>query len=249
MYKLLLKKSFFDGWDNILFLCLSNIVFAACVAAVAVTGKTVVLLVSVLVFSFHLLGVNGAAFNFVRCKGGWAEGYAKAIRKAGHLAVFYVAMILCAYIVLYVAPMYMSFGDLVWYTLGVFMFSCGIILFLVMIYYFPLCLALENDGPFKTLKKCFIVFFDNFKFSVYLWLKNICDLTLSVFTVLLMPGFSGLCISTNTAVYFMMLRYDYMEEKKVGKHNVSADMYLSSLSEQYSERNLHTLFFPWKTNK
>lgn len=246
MYKLLLKKSFFDGWDHILILFLTNIVFAAAILLILYTDSFFLVPVILLFFSFHLLGMSGAAYNMTGDVGKWYEGYVKAIRKAGHFFVFYFVLLLVFLMLGYAAPLYLSTGDFFLYTIGFFLLFAGLVILIALMYYYPLCMMLENDKPFTILKKCFIVLFDNFGFSIYCLMKNICDMAVSVLTMFLMPGIVGVTITQTNALRFIMLRYDWMEEKKVGKHNVSADMYLAPVFEQYRERNLRTLFFPWK---
>lgn len=246
MYKTLIKKSFFDGWDNILFLFLSNIVFAALIFAFFALQQTYFVYLVFLVFSIHFCGVNGAAFNITHEQKSCFKGYLSSIKKVGHWVLFYFVFSICFLLIFSITPIYMGQGDIIWYSIGFFVFFAALIVALNLFFYFPLALSLKNDKPLKTLKKCFLVFFDNFIFSVYCILKDICDLTISILTAFLMPGISGVAVTHNNAVLFFMLRYDWMEEKKVGKHDVSSDMYLKPLQENLKNRNLGTLFFPWK---
>lgn len=248
MLKLLLKKSFFDGWDNILVLFLNNIVFSAMIIGFLFCDNLIVCAVILLLFSVHFLGVNGAAFYFTRSLGKWYEGYIKAIKKIGHLVLFYVIILVIFACIGILIPLYLSIGDFAWTTIGFCLAFCSLIMLVALLYFFPLGIAMEKDKPLKTLHKCFLIMSDNLGVTLYCLMKNICEIFISVFTAFLMPGCSGVAVNQTNIIQLLLLKYDWMEEKKVSKHNVIADQYLAPVIEQYKERNLRTLFVPWKNS-
>lgn len=249
MKRLLLKKCFFDGWDNLLTLFLNNIVYLLLIAGIFFFENIIMEILIVAVFSFHLLGTAGIAHNIVRDRESPVKAYFQAVKKVGHFVFFFILALLCVFSVLYIIPFYFSYGDLLWDTVGFFFLFLVLVLVMALTYYYPMALALPCDGPFKTMRKAFMVLSDNLGFSIYCTFKDIFDLTVSVFTAFLVPGFTGLSINRATTVYFFMLRYDYMEKEKVSKEYAFADRYLAEVSEAYTERNFGTLFVPWKNSK
>lgn len=249
MKKLLLKKCFFDGWDSLLVLFLNNLVFLFIIAGVFYFDSILMECILLAIASFHFLGVNGMANCIVHGKGKSITAYTEAIKKVGHFVLFYVIALFMVFSVLYIVPVYFSYGDLIWDALGFFLLFIVIVLGLALVYYYPLALQLPNDGPFKTLRKAFMVLGDNLGFSIYCTFKDIFDLTISVITAFLVPGFTGIAINRSTAVYFFMLKYDYMEKEKVSREYAFADRFLEPVYEEYQERNFGTLFVPWKNSK
>lgn len=247
MKKLLLKKCFFDGWDNLLVLFLNNIGFLAIIGGFIIfKGAFAAECVLFALATFHLCGISGIAFKISRSLGSCMKGYVQGIKKVGHMILFYLLVIVSFFCIKYIIPFYFSYADIVYDALGFFMLFMILLLILALVYFFPLALFLEKDRPLKTLRKCFIVLFDNFGLSFYCIFKDIFDLVISVFTAFLVPGIFGVVINRTTAVSFFMLRYDYMEKEKVSKEYAFADRYLEKVEEEYEERNLRTLFVPWK---
>lgn len=248
MLKLLFKKSFYDGWDNLLVLFINNIVFSALIIALFYSGSILLDLVLVLVLCVHLAGVNGSAFSFTRSKGSWTRGYVNGLKKAGHIILFTIIFEMIYVCALYIIPSYIVSGDFFWYTLGVCLAIICFVMLVSLAYFYPLAMALPNDKAMKTLHKCFLILSDNLGVSLYCLLKNFCELFISLFTAFLVPGLVGVSINQTNTIQLLMLKYDWMEEKKVGKHNVIADQYLAPVIEIYKDRSLKTLFVPWKNS-
>ena len=106
---------------------------------------------------------------------------------------------------------------------------------------------LPGDGPVKTLKKCFIVSFDNPGKSLFLVLHIIFDTVISVLTVGLLPGISGIMLSGAGMTKLLMKKYDWLEENPgKTKKDINWDELLEEERENVGVRTLKGMIFPWK---
>lgn len=246
MIKQLIAKSFYDGLDNFVKLVLTNVIFAACVIGVGFSRNIFLIALFTLMASFHFLGVNGMAIGIVEESGRLLANYTCAIKKFGHFVLFTLGLFIVLLDFFFVIPWYFSAAKLIWYIAGFVVLYLAIMICMVLQYYYPLCLAYEEDNPFETLKKSLVFLFSNFGFSAFCFLKNMLDLAISVATIFLLPGLSGVAITQNTAVEFIILQKQWMNEKKVDKRNASADLFLAPEMEKYQGRSLKNFLFPGK---
>ncbi len=245
MRKILTKKSFYDGWDNLPVLAVFNIVFFLIFIAFLFWNISFAFLILFLPFSFHLLGVNGAVFSWISYEGKGFYNYAKAIKeKWKHALLFYAICCFVFLSCLYTLPAYLTQESFGFIALGFCLLFILLLSVLLMFFYFPLAFALPKDGPLKTVKKCFLVIFDNFGFCLHCMIKNILDLAISVLTALLVPGITGLCITQNNAVRFLMKKYDWLEENNAKKLEISESELLKDDIQLLSTRNLRNLINP-----
>ena len=239
MFKLLNKKSFFNGWDNILVLALSNVVFCAVILGVIFWDFMPAFLILFLPFSFHMMGMNAVAHKWAYNRKAEISDYTQAIKnRFWHIILFYFILCLMFYSVSFAIPYYLLQMGMIGMILGFALLWLSLLCLAALMYYFPMALEVATDSPFRTLKKCFILFFDNFTFSLKLLVKNAVDCALSVLTSFLLPGFTGISITNNNAVKFLMQMYSAEE----GEEFLQEDYLLMK------DRNLRTLFTPWKNN-
>ena len=68
-----------------------------------------------------------------------------------------------------------------------------------------------HNGFRKCLKKSLILFFDNFWFTVGMALINLLNLLITVFSLSLIPSFTGIQICVTNALHLRMYKYDWYE--------------------------------------
>jgi len=103
----------------------------------------------------------------------------------------------------------------------------------------------------KCLKKCFIVFFDNTGFSIFMAFYNLVMIVLSVFFVGFVPSLAGILIADTNAMRLRLYKYDYLEEHpelktKKERKQIPWEELLYDDKETLGPRNFKSFFFPWR---
>ena len=259
MIGFLIKKGFFDIWDNLLFVGLMDIGYliplgliylvVVVVAAEASTVLSVVLLVlAMLLFSFYSLGVNAITFGFTHYKKrGWT-----AIKEAlryhwGHGLLHFGICLLIGFSGMFIIPFYFAIGNYFGLIMGLIIFWVLVAFVFALQYFFPLCFHMEADKPIKTLKKCFLVVADNFGTTLFLVLRTVIDLVLTVLTATLLPGLAGITLSRMVTVKILMKKYDFLEANPdATKKDINWEDLLYEEKQLVGPRSLKNMIFPWK---
>lgn len=252
-----IKKAFFDGWDNLIGMVVHNLGFllillaalgSMSLSATSAALSIVALIFCVGLFSFYSSGVAAASWAYARYeRSGW-EGFKKGIRETWrHSLVFWVMLVLDISLMTLVIPFYLSYGNIVGTLLSVLLFWAFIGLSLALLFFFPLSYAMRGDRPTKTLKKSFIIVFDNLFFALFLALYQMVNLALSIFLAGLAPGVTGMHLASSDAVKLLMLKYDWLEENpEESKKHIPWDEILYEERECVGHRSFKNMIFPWK---
>lgn len=257
MFGFFIKKSFFDGWDNFLSLVLGNIVYIA-IVLLALGGfylfgeNTALFYLTVAVFfllvSLALGGTAEAAKNYSEYRNETWRPFIRGIkRNLKHSLFFFLVVMVLFFMVFFTIPFYTSMSSVVGVILAVVMLWVFIFFILAIPYYFPLMTMLPGDGPVKTLKKAFIVSADNPGTSLLLLLHIIVDSIFSIITVGLVPGITGIMLSTADMMKLLMKKYDWLEANPdKTKKDVNWEELLYEEKESVGPRSLKSMIFPWK---
>ncbi len=257
MIGFLIKKGFFDVWDNLLMLVLMNLGYIAPLLLVLLAGSLaesltvlsiVVQVLAVLVFSLYSLGVSAVTFGYSRYQKGGFKAFKEAFKyHIGHAFVHFLICLAIAFVIMFVIPFYFAIGNLFGIVMGMLMFWLIVSFVLAMQFFFPLCFHMEADGPFKTLKKCFIVVADNLGVTMLLLLRNIVDFALTVLTATLLPGLCGINLIRMDTVRILMKKYDYLEENPGStRKDINWEDLLYEERQLVGPRSLKGMIFPWK---
>ncbi len=252
-----IKKAFFDGWDNFLQLILQNFVYLGLLLAglslMYLTSESSALFflsaaVIVLLMCISLGGTAESAKNWADYKSEVWRPYARGIKRNIRHSLFFFLILALIFMCIYITiPFYLSFENAVGYILPIVMVWLVIFLVLALPYYFPLMTMLPGDGPVKTLKKCFLVSFDNPGKSLLLVLHILFDTVVSVLTIGLLPGISGIMLSGADMTKLLMKKYDWLEENPgKTKKDINWDELLQEERENVGVRTLKGMIFPWK---
>lgn len=255
-----IKKAFFNGWDNLFQILLVNIVilviglggfYLAGITAKIVYLSLFILLVTILLEGTLLLGVSvvfAKVANYSSFSFGDVIASIKETWKHGLLYSAFIALLVLVFSI--VLPYYLGIGNFLGFTLAVVMFWLAVILTFSLQWFMPIRSQLDKNF-IKSIKKCFIIFFDNPGFSVFMFLYSFVLLALSCVLVLLMPGIAGLLLAQNEAFRLRMYKYDWLEKnpdidiKKVRKEIPWAEL-LAEDMETVGTRTLKNFIFPWK---
>ena len=80
------------------------------------------------------------------------------------------------------------------------------------LFWYPALRSLLHDRFGKSMKKCFVILFDNFGKSFVIGLYNIFLFFVSVILLGLAPGLAGIGLSRENAMYLLLKKYDYLAE-------------------------------------
>ncbi len=251
-----IKKSFFDGWDNLITLLVLNLGFVAFLgiayAAVLSFGVSLLLGVFLAVVTFGVGNIFiGSVSLFVRHfswyrRAGFQE-FRECVREAlrpsllNALLMFFLLML-----VFIVMPFYAGMQSLLGAGLTALLFWAAVFITMALFYYFPVVAQL-HETPRRALKKSFLLVFDNIGFSIFLLFYTFVNLLLSFATAFLIPGFSSILMTHQNAVKLLMYKYDYLEEHPdVSRRSIPWGALLMEEKEQVGHRTLRGMIFPWK---
>lgn len=259
-----LKKNFCDGWDNILYLLVPNIIISLFSAlSFFVLGRLIslestfaliltcaafivfVALAMVLVMAFSENAAEIASFSMPSL-----ASYFKQIPKVLPDALRYGALMGALVVVGVIGiPVYNSIGGIFGNALALFLLSFEIVFFLSLQWFVPLR-TLLHDNFSKCLKKCFIVFFDNTAFSIFMFFHNLLLAALSfvIFTVL--PGGAGIVLAQVNALRLRLYKYDWLDANPQFKNakyrkNIPWNALLEEDRKTLGPRPLKSFFMPY----
>ena len=253
-----IKKAFFDGWDNLIGMVLFNIGYLAIamvffygfveMGAISPMLSYLVLAVLLLLLSILMGGTAAVTKNYSDySRETWAafkEGVKRNIR---HSLLFFLFMLLFVVNILFVIPFYSSYGNAFGFVISIIMIWVEIILLLCLPYYFPLMNLLPADRPLKTAKKCFIIVADNLGFTLFYLIYSIICIVISVLTIGLVPGLTGMQLAAQDAMKLLMFKYDYLEENpSADRKHIPWEDLLYDEREKVGPRSLKSMIFPWK---
>jgi hypothetical protein len=237
MIGFLIKKTFFDLWDNLIRIALVNIGFIASLAIPVflprLCGSVPVLYWAIIVLGslwcFVYLAAAALSLKAVSDYGSFSIGdffrNVKAGLPAGLLMgglVFFLCFFPVVSIVidgenheLYgIVPIIMNFYLDMGFPLGYFIFAviCWTLVIGVLSLQFFFSIRARLDTKLsKVFKKCFIIFFDNPGFAIFSFLHNLVVLALSFILVFLFPGPAGILLYLDEALRLRLLKYDWLE--------------------------------------
>jgi hypothetical protein len=255
MILFLIKKTFFDMWDNLLSIFLLNVGFLLVVGA----GVYLLSLVDNFVFFlptafFGLVGLClyiGVAAMMTRDMANYKSlefrnfiPYLKATWKA---SVAFAFIILAQLIILqFVMPWYWQIGSIWGLAIASLIFWVSLTWWLASQYYFPIRTQLDDDVK-KVFRKCFVLFFDNTLFSIGLAIGVIIMVILSGFVVFMLPGMATILLWHQVAMKLRMYKYDYLEaHPNANRKEIPWNDLLYEDRERVGHRSLRGMIFPWK---
>ena len=210
--------------------------------------SVVILVVAMLLFSLYSLGVNAITYGFSHYK---KRGFA-AVKEAlrfhwGHAILHFAVCIAIGFIIMFIIPFYFAIGNYFGIIMGMIIVWMTVALVISMQYFFPLCFHMEADKPFKTLKKSFMLVADNLGVTLFLVLRTIIDLVLTILTATLLPGISGISLSRMDTVKLLMKKYDFLEENPdATKKDINWEDLLYEEKQLVGPRSIKNMIFPWK---
>lgn len=263
MYGFLLKKSFCDGWDNLLSVIITNVIllftllgslYLAALSAkldnsliLAAIFILACVVISILTFAYGDCAAEIANFNGI----GLAD-YFKAIPGCIKDGALFGLLVSIAAILSFFAfdYYYLQLNSLIGVFLGSIILWLDVFLMLSLQWFLPVRSLMHNDFK-KCFKKCLIIFFDNTGFSILVGLHTLLSLVITVVFIGFIPGFAGILIHNTNALRLRLYKYDYLEkhpELKTRKERraIPWEELIYEDRETLGPRKFKTFLFPWK---
>lgn len=255
-----IKKSFFDGWDNLLTLMALNaaaigVLFAGFFLAdffsATIPVSMLCMLASFLLEGIILTGMSRSLFAVASYKRfSWRE-LAVGLRETWLHGMLFSALVGVLALILSVAiRYYLNLGSLLGVFLALVLVWFAFVLVLSLQWFLPIRAQLDKRF-FKCVRKCFLICFDNPGLSLFMFLYSVALSILSIFPLFLLPGVSGIVLAQNEAFRLLMYKYDWIElhpelEYRNARKVVPWEELLANDRETVGERSLKHFIFPWK---
>jgi hypothetical protein len=272
MFSFLIKKSFYDLWDNLFAIILLNagffIIFILDYFIFVFSGKMVLTLHLPAILNYMISYVVLAfliTIFFVYC--GVVSAYVKEIAnyQAPEMKSFFTYLkesfkSSIIYSVLFSLFILISFIAVNFYSQlkineGIYLFKSFILILIFWLilmtilsaqFFFPLQSNYDKK-VMKNIKKMFLIFFDNIGFSFGLFISSIIISFISLVTFFIFFGPSAILLWQNEALKLRIYKYEYLEKyPEVSRRNIPWDVLLAIDQEKIGKRTLRNLIFPWK---
>ena len=255
MFGFLIKKAFFDMWDNLIRLVILNLGFILLLAILvyfpllfknspplfyAFLGLGLVLL-------FAYTGVvSWLASQIADYRKPELREVAGALKATWPTSVLFAGLnLLLAFLLSVAFPVYGQLKSFLGPLASSFLFWVLIFWVLAAQYYFPIQSRLDRNF-FKMLKKAFLLFLDNPLFTLGLFLGSLLVFAISVFTAFLLPGIGTILLWQNAGLKLRLYKYDHLEKHPQDRRQVPWDALLVEDRERVGKRTLKGMIFPWK---
>lgn len=258
-----LKKNFFDGWDNIISLVLPNlIIFTLAIGTYSLVGfllslplpffpiPLIVLLLGWMLLTVSVFAFGENAAQIANFKSVSIKDYFKSFLDVWKDAVvFSLISGVIVFMAIFAIPFYLSFDSTLGLLLAAFVFWTVVICLLSFQWVLPIRSLMHNNIA-KSLKKSFLIFFDNPGFSLFIFLYTVFLLAVSVVFFFIIPGATGIVLAHTNALRLRLYKYDWLEEHpdatpKDRKHIPWQEL-LAEDRENVGPRDFKSFIFPWK---
>jgi len=255
MFGLLIRKTFYDLWDNLFKVVVINLGFIAVSAIpiflpglIPVQALEIALrLAGILLCCVYLSAValtlksisDYKTFNFVEFlknfKFAWPAGIALGF------AVFLLVLV-----VTFVIPFYLSMNSIIGLALSAIVFWAVVFAILSLQFFFAVRARLGTN-IIKILRKCMLIFFDNPGLALFSFISNLLGLALSVLFAFMFPGPFGILLFLDEALRLRLFKYDYLEANPdANRKKIPWDALLIDEREKTGTRTFRNFIFPWK---
>ena len=263
-----IKKNFCDGWDNLIWLVAFNLLCIAigvgvyyglgAIVNITTIPEWAVITLSALLFaagvfliSTILFSVSDICAKIADFKSSSYKDVFTGLKNSWKDAILFALLLtLLVILAIIVIPFYLQMGGLFGVFLAALVFWMLCLFAFSLQWFLPLRSQLHG-GFRKTLKKCFIIFFDNAGFSVFMFFYTLILAALSVFLAFLVPGFTGIVLAQNNAFRLRLYKYDWLEKqtdvspKEARKHIPWGEL-IAEDRETLGPRTFKSFIFPWK---
>ncbi len=256
MFGFLIKKTFFDMWDNMFRILFMNIGFLAIMAIfffiLPLLAEIAIVPIVFMVLAIALLAVYMGAVSRMTSEiadykqPGFADFW-RHVKESWKTSLLFALVVSVYVIIIQVAfGFYGGLNSLFGPIAISILFWVTVVFLLASQFYYPIQSRLDNKFR-KIVKKCFLVLLDNPGFTIMLFLVALLTSVLSLFIVFIIPGFATVFLLWNVAFKLRLYKYDYLEKNPgANRRKIPWDALLIEDREKVGKRTLRGMIFPWK---
>lgn len=256
MFGFLIKKTFFDMWDNLFRIVALNLGFLISFALLIYIpllfqNNLILFYLSIFLSLLIVFIYTGTASAVIKDISDYQNpqfrDILKYLKATLSSSIFFTIINIIFIFLIYIAfPFYSSLKNILGPLAFSLLFWFSVIWILASQYFYPVQSRLDRSTP-KILKKMFLLLLDNTFFSIALFIGTLIVLALSAFTAFLLPGIASILLWLNVALKLRLYKYDYLEEHPDTKKNqIPWDVLLIEDREKIGKRTLKGMIFPWK---
>jgi len=252
----MLKKAFWDAWDNMGRLLLINFIMILLIAIPVFVPKFLLavpilsilsLVVSVLLIFVYTGAVSAYIKDLVCYKSPELKDILGHLKESWKKSLILGSGSLFFYFVCFTGfRFYSSLGNLMGLIGLAFLFWISVIVSIALIFFFPVMNSLDKNFH-KIIKKSFILFFDNTGTAVVLGLFMIINAVISIALAFILPGIGGILVLQESCMKLLIMKYDYLEENpEADRKKIPWNALIMEEREKVGKRTLKSTIFPWK---
>jgi len=256
MFGFLIKKAFFDMWDNLFRVLIMNLGYIAILAVFILLAPlftsipalfVAIILIGVSLFAVYSGAVSRMCAEIADYRQPGFADFFRFVKESFPSSLLFALVIAMYGLVVSVAFRFYSGMRNIGGPLAVaFLFWVTVAGVLAAQFFFPIQSRLDRKFR-KIARKCLLVFFDNPGFSIGLFVCALIILAVSMFLALLLPGITAILLWWNVGFKLRLYKYDWLEQNP-GQHrrNVPWDALLVEDRERVGKRTLRGMIFPWR---
>jgi uncharacterized membrane protein YesL len=256
MILFLIKKTFFDMWDNLFSIMLINMGFLLIIAggfylpfllSFHFVGFIIGLIASIEILCLYIGAAALITRDIANYKAPAFSNFLRYLKESWKVScIFGLLIIAQVLVVTVVMNFYLGLKSVVGLVVFSILFWVSITWWLASQYYFPIFGQLDQDIK-KIFRKCFVLFFDNTLFTLSLILGLIVMAALSSFVVFLLPGVGTMLLWHQVGLKLRLYKYDYLEQHpEANRKSIPWGALLANDRERIGPRSLRGMIFPWK---
>ena len=260
MIGFLLRKTFYDLWDNMFKIAVLNLGFIVCTAILfffpVLIGRfidlpvlnVVMVAIGILICTIYLSAAS-YSIRIISDYGTFTFGdFIKSFKPSLPAGLVMGAFVFIVFLIITVVlPFYLTMEPpLAGLALSAIIFWTTIFMVLSFQYYFTVYTRLGSNVV-KSIKKCLLISLDNTGFSFFMVIHNILSLVFSALIAFLFPGPVGVMLYLDEALRLRLLKYDYLEANpEANRRKIPWDALLIEEREKTGTRSFRNFIFPWK---
>jgi len=256
MFSFLIKKTFYDMWDNLLVMFLLNVGFVVLVCGffilpelLGITGTSLLWYAAagVVVIAYYAGGVfrftldlsdfkrGGLILFFKHLIGSWKQNLISCV----------LALLLTA-AALFAVPYYLFADSIVLLAIGGVLFWVWFTAFLASLFFPPASVRLRKK-LLPSLRDSFSFVFDNLAFCLFSFSVFLVILVVSALLLFMLPGAATALLWVNVCFKVRLYKYVYLRTHPgTAKRDIPWDELIAEDRDMVGKRTLRGLIFPWR---
>jgi hypothetical protein len=253
MFLILIKKAFYDFWDNLGSILLINcgylalIVFSYYFPNPRGTFGIGIIFFKVTLFFIYTGAVNRVIRRLVDRSQAGISDFLPSLQASWRSSFVFSLFIIGLLLLFILCNAYLkSINGLIAYV-GFSMSIIMLIIGLMSLPYFFIFEERTESNFFASLKQSQWLFWDNIMFSLGLFIGSFIITVVSAFFFIVVPGVGSLLLWYHVACGLRLKKYIYLKQNSTANHRlIPWKQILTDEIESLKSRTLKTLIFPWQ---